>query len=274
MILVRVALGVAILGLGFGVVERVWPSIVGHRWWRRRGVRTDLAYFLYSPTAGKVLSGIVVFAAVMSLATVFQQDLTVDQLRGLAQRDTVVGRQAPIVQVVEMLLVGDLIGYWTHRAFHTFTIMWRAHAVHHSSTELDWLSSARVHPINELVNNLATATPLILMGFSPAAVGAYIPFVTLYAIMLHANVSWTFGPLRALLASPVFHRWHHSLDATDRNFAGLFPFYDRLFGTYYMPAGELPARFGLVRARVPESFLGQMAYPLRRRNGRPGAAPA
>lgn len=36
------------------------------------------------------------------------------------------------------------------------------------------------------------------------------PFFTLYAIFIHARLNWDFGPLRYVIATPVFHRWHHS----------------------------------------------------------------
>src|SRR5689334_17315566 len=38
-----------------------------------------------------------------------------------------------------------------------------------------------------------------------------LPFFAAYAIFLHANVSWDFGALRAVLVCPRFHRWHHAL---------------------------------------------------------------
>ena len=76
-----------------------------------------------------------------------------------------------------------------------------------------------------------------MLGFSPAAVAAYIPFLTCYAVFLHANVSWGFGRLGWLVASPKFHRWHHTSEdeGLDKNFAGLLPLFDVAFGTYYMP---------------------------------------
>ena len=42
------------------------------------------------------------------------------------------------------------------------------------------------------------------------SVSAYAPFLTFYAIFVHASVNWDFGPLRYVVATPVFHRWHHS----------------------------------------------------------------
>jgi sterol desaturase/sphingolipid hydroxylase (fatty acid hydroxylase superfamily) len=39
---------------------------------------------------------------------------------------------------------------------------------------------------------------------------------------------------RSVIASPRFHRWHHTgeAEARDKNFAGLLPLCDILFGTY------------------------------------------
>jgi sterol desaturase/sphingolipid hydroxylase (fatty acid hydroxylase superfamily) len=80
------------------------------------------------------------------------------------------------------------------------------------------------------------------------------------------------GPLRFVLASPAFHRWHHTSDeqGLDKNFAGLFPVWDLVFGTFYLPA-EQPTAFG-VRDEVPAGFLAQLAWPFRGRA--PGASPA
>ncbi len=46
------------------------------------------------------------------------------------------------------------------------------------------------------------------------------PFNTITSCLVHANLNWTFGPLRHVLVSPVFHRWHHDEKTYDRNFAG------------------------------------------------------
>ena len=80
-------------------------------------------------------------------------------------------------------------------------------------------------------------------------------------------MTWDFGPLRCLIASPAFHRWHHTSEdeGLDRNFAGLFPWMDLLFGTFYLPSGKQPSRFGVSGQNVPSTFVGQMLYPLRRK---------
>ena len=48
-------------------------------------------------------------------------------------------------------------------------------------------------------------TLVILLGFSWPAVQVLFVFNMIYSSMVHANLNWTFGPLRYLLASPVFH---------------------------------------------------------------------
>ena len=78
-----------------------------------------------------------------------------------------------------------------------------------------------------------------------------------------ANLDWDWRPLRAVLASPRFHRWHHTDEASarDKNFAGLLPLWDILFGTYYMPRDKVPTRFGTTSPVA--GLVGQMIFPFR-----------
>jgi sterol desaturase/sphingolipid hydroxylase (fatty acid hydroxylase superfamily) len=258
-----IALGA--LSLIFGLVEWRWPAIRGQKR-IRQGFLTDVTWWLFTPTISKLFSGVFVAIVILTLARILHLPITIAHLKGLAQRDTAVSRQPIAVQLVEFMLLADFLSYWQHRAFHSFERLWRIHAVHHSSTQLDWLSAVRVHPLNEAFSNTAIAAPLILVGFSPMTVAAYLPFLTFYAIMLHANVSWDMGPLRYVISSPAFHRWHHSAEAEalDKNFAGLFPMFDWLFGTLYMPRDKRATVFGTVDRAVPSSFIKQLSYPLRK----------
>ena len=183
---------------------------------------------------------------------------------GLFGLGDVVGAWSLWVQLLAGLFVLDFTQYWVHRKFHGRRL-WALHAVHHSSEHLDWLSSVRVHPVNEMVGHMVGAVPLLLLGFNPVVFAVVVPVTTLYAIMLHANLDWRFGPLRHVLASSTFHRWHHSSDvaARDRDFAGLFPVIDILFGTHCLPEVP-PTAFGTPHDTVPEGILGQLAHPLRR----------
>jgi hypothetical protein len=58
----------------------------------------------------------------------------------------------------------------------------------------------------------------------------------------HANLSWGFGPLGAILVSPQYHRIHHSRDREhhDCNYGDLLTIWDRAFGTMYHKPGVYP----------------------------------
>jgi sterol desaturase/sphingolipid hydroxylase (fatty acid hydroxylase superfamily) len=259
------AVALVILALVFWPLERFRPGRPGQPRWRP-DTPTDLAYWFFTPLVTRAISHVSVVVAVVILAALAGVRLDREHVRAFAagsQR----GWAAPLwIQVLVVLLLGDLIGYWSHRAFHGRRL-WRFHAVHHSSTQVDWLSSVRLHPVNDAASRVLQAVPLLLLGANPTVVAAYVPFLTFHALFLHANVTWTFGPLRYVVSSPAFHRWHHTTQAEglDRNFAGLFPLWDLLFGTFYMPRGRQPERFGILGEQVPAGLVSQLVYPFRRR---------
>ena len=257
-IILPVIIGITVVGLACCALERIFPALPGIRL-LRRGWSTDLTYAFASPLVVRVVRRIAIGLALVPVAWVAGHGLPVEALLGgfgpLAQ-------QPKGLQGIEMLLAADFIGYWEHRLFHG-RALWRIHAVHHSSVQLDWLAAFRVHPVNDIATGIFRALPLVALGFQPLVLTGVIPFLTLNAIFIHANVPWTYGPLRYAIASPAFHRWHHTADAEgrDRNFAGLFPVWDLIFGTFHMPAYQ-PVRFGIDDA-MPTGFLRQLVWPFR-----------
>lgn len=242
--------GLAVLGVVFGVLERFGGSLPHAPLFRRERV-PDFLYWFFTPLVSKSAAGVALFVVIAAMA---------------AQPSSGWFDAQPfVVQVVELLVIGDVLAYVSHRLFHT-RMLWKFHAIHHSAEHLDWLSAARLHPVNEIGSRLFQFVPMYLLGFRGAPLAAAVPILTFYAIFLHANLRWDFGPLRCVIASPVFHRWHHTSEeeGLDRNFAGLFPWIDALFGTLYMPRGRQPQRFGVAGEHVPPAFFAQLAYPFRR----------
>lgn len=254
-------IGFLVVGGGMVLIERRWPANRGQRL-LRRGFLLDVAYWAFTPLVTRAISRAGAIIAVVILAITL--GWTLDKQAILSGYGPVAA-QPKWLQGLEMIALLDFIGYWMHRLFHGRRL-WRFHAIHHSSEELDWLSSVRLHPVNDLVNRIPPAIAMILMGFSPAVLAGTLPFFAIYAILLHANVNWDFGALRGVIASPMFHRWHHTGEAEgrDKNFSGLLPLWDILFGTYYMPA-RAPDRFG-IDDPVPATLWGQLAWPFRRRS--------
>lgn len=250
----RTAIGFVILCGLFWAIESIWPEDRSQPKWRR-GSLTDTAYFFILIPIAKFLSTVAIIIAFV-LTVRFIPKLGVAQL----------GSQPQWLQVLEVILLGDIFGYWIHRAFHRVPALWPYHAVHHSSEQIDWLASVRVHPVNSVVTKLGSTVPFFFLGFSKLTLGAYIGFLAIYPLVLHANVAWSYGPFRTLIASPAYHRWHHTAEreGLNKNLSGLFPFIDVLFGTYYFPR-RASSVYGLYRERMSTNIFTQLAYPFRRR---------
>jgi sterol desaturase/sphingolipid hydroxylase (fatty acid hydroxylase superfamily) len=249
------------LGIVFALLTHWSACNPGHPWWRKRELVTDILYWFLIPLAARfVRIGLMVMGAAM-LFNIHGPEALINFY------DDGFGPLAVLplwAQALTFLIVSDFLTYWIHRGFHGAK-MWKYHAVHHSSEDLDWISAARFHPVNIFLGTVLVDVALLLAGISPNVMLWVGPFTTATSAMVHANLNWTFGPFKYVLASPVFHRWHHT--AANRggssNFAGTFPIWDVLFGTFYMPANELPDAYGIEDQSFPEGFGGQMMYPFR-----------
>src|SRR5580693_8806608 len=243
----------------FTVLTSFWACNPGRPWWRKRDLVTDLCYWFFIPVIARYLRiGLLIVGAALLFRIT-----TADGL--IAFYDNGHGPLAALPLVVQMIifLVGeDIILYWAHRWFHGRR-MWKYHAVHHSSEELDWISAARFHPVELFLRGVSADVIMLLIGISPNVLVVLGPLTIAHSAFVHANLNWTLGPFKYVIATPVFHRWHHT--AADRggekNFAATFPVLDLLFGTFYMPAGELPDNYGIADAEFPTSFGAQLAHP-------------
>jgi sterol desaturase/sphingolipid hydroxylase (fatty acid hydroxylase superfamily) len=167
------------------------------------------------------------------------------------------------LELLLILLVADLVQYWTHRAYHEVPVLWRLHAVHHSAKSMDWLAGSRQHMLELILTRSLILAPIYVLGFDKSVIDAYIIIVGFQAVFNHANVSVRLGPLRYVIVTPNFHHWHHSQDkaALDRNYAAHFAFLDYLFGTAVNSEKKWPERYGVLGDYVPNGFLKQQAFP-------------
>ena len=253
---------IAGLTLAFGILVRLMPCNPGMYWWKNpRAAATDFMYWFIVPLFLRVARTLLLWAGIKLL------------FGGMEPRPLPVQQMPLWLQCLAILLIQDALLYIVHRIFH-MRLAWKYHAVHHSPTVLDWMSTARFHPINTLFAFTFADVAVLLMGFSLEALLLLTPFNLIYSAMTHANLNWTFGPLRYVFASPVFHRWHHTTEneGIDKNFASTFPFLDLMFGTFYMPSRKLPAQFGNGETDFPEDFWGQLLHPFRRPSKHHGAA--
>jgi sterol desaturase/sphingolipid hydroxylase (fatty acid hydroxylase superfamily) len=246
--LLAAAASFAVLAVVFGPLERLFPAraqrIV------RPELATDVCFF-----AGQYF----VFASVATALLVWVHGAVAAHL-GLAELRSAVASQHVVVQGAMAVFLGDLVVYWFHRACHTYDLLWRFHAVHHSVEHLDWVAAHREHPLDGLSTQLLLNLPGIVLGVSFDALGAVIVLRGMWAVFIHSNVSLPVGPLRYLLGEPALHRWHHArVPRTMHNFANLAPYLDVIFGTYHRPRGE-GYELGLVDP-WPRGYVAQIVRP-------------
>jgi sterol desaturase/sphingolipid hydroxylase (fatty acid hydroxylase superfamily) len=163
--------------------------------------------------------------------------------------------------VAAAVVLGDFFGYWRHRAQHS-RWLWPAHAIHHSDTQLTWLSLERMHPIDR-VSSLADMVILSALGVPVWALAANALVRHYWGYVIHADLPWTLGKAGWVINSPAMHRWHHARDVegSGHNFATVFSVFDRAFGTYHQP-GPCTAPLGVTEP-MGQGALGQYVHPLK-----------
>ncbi len=171
----------------------------------------------------------------------------------------------PVAIVLITLLpfmAGDFSLYWSHRLFHRYPLLWRAHRLHHAPEVLTPLTAFRFWPQEQVVHiGGAAFMSGFALGVVSTAMGAAVTPLTLLGVnafslvwnlafshLRHSHVALPFPRLLSyILVSPHMHQAHHSRDAAqhDKNFATVFALWDWMFGTLYLPARAERFRFGL-----------------------------
>jgi sterol desaturase/sphingolipid hydroxylase (fatty acid hydroxylase superfamily) len=139
-------------------------------------------------------------------------------------------------------VIGDFFAYATHWLHHHTKTLWYFHAVHHSQENLNVLSDNRQHIVETIMVFAVTYVPGVALGLNSTD-ALKLGFANLYfSAWLHTNLRTNLGPLRHVLASPQFHRVHHSMspDHFNTNYATVFPLWDVLFRTRHKDVDSYP----------------------------------
>lgn len=215
-------------------------------------VRMNLAFYFFD--ALFVAPGLTIAITALTLAT------TRYSLPSGAQFWTEAGRPVTFIAV---LFLGDFVSYWRHRIEHT-TWFWPAHVIHHSDTDMTWLTLSRFHPINRVTTAVIDTVFLALLGFPTWALVANNLVRHYYGEFIHADLPWTYGRFGTLLVSPAMHRWHHARDVvgSGNNFATVFSVFDKFFGTFFLP-GPCDVPLGVTEDQYPgRGVIQHMLHPL------------
>ena len=226
----------------------------------RKAIVTDLGYYFLNSLAPSIMLGVPLAFVAWGVHRVIPTGFTM-----------AIATWPLSLKLAVSLLVGEVGYYWGHRWSHEIPFLWRFHSIHHSAEELDFLVNTRAHPIDIVFTRLCELIPLYVLGLASPMTrnGSLIPVLviligTFWGFFIHSNVRWRFGPLEWLVATPAFHHWHHTNDGPayiNKNYAPMFPFIDRLFGTFYLPKDKRPERYGIDQPVSP-LLIGQLVDPL------------
>ena len=237
---------VTIIGL-----ERKFPYTAGQSF-LRDGLLTDLA--LYAIIQSYVL-GYVIFFIVEGI----------DGQTGLTHLH-LISRWPVELQVLLFLVTHDCYIYWFHRWQHHSRYLWRIHEAHHSTVDVDWLSGARSHSLEILINQTIEYAPIILLGADPQVILIKGILDAVWGMYIHSNIDIHSGSLQYVINGPEMHRWHHAREITEGgiNFSTKLAFWDWMFGTAYLPRPKKPSGYGIPGTDFPKGYIRQHLFALRR----------
>ena len=128
----------------------------------------------------------------------------------------------------------DFLFYWAHRWSHEINFLWAAHLVHHQSEDYNLGVALRQSWFHNLLA-FYIFLPVPLLGFGPEIFFPAAGINTVYQFWIHTKLvkklpRW----IEYVLNTPSHHRVHHgrNLKYLDKNHAGMFILWDRLFGTF------------------------------------------
>ena len=172
-----------------------------------------------------------------------------------------------------LLFAEDCCYYWFHRTHHEVRLLWASHVPHHSSEYFN-LSTALRQPVLTPLTGPIFWTPLALIGFPPVMILTAQAWSLLYQFWLHTEAIGTLGPVEWIMNTPSHHRVHHgnNVEYLDRNHAGIFIIWDRMFGTFAPERARV--RYGLTKDihtfnlfKVGFHELAAIAHDVRRAPG-------
>ena len=144
----------------------------------------------------------------------------------------------------------DFFYYVFHRSAHRVRWFWAAHVNHHSSQHYNLSTALRQTWTGVFALSFIFDLPLVLIGFDPVMVVFVGGINLIYQFWIHTE---TIGRMprwfEAVMNTPSHHRVHHATNPRylDRNYAGVFIIWDKMFGTFEREVDDEPIRYGIVK---------------------------
>jgi sterol desaturase/sphingolipid hydroxylase (fatty acid hydroxylase superfamily) len=151
-----------------------------------------------------------------------------------------------VLGFVLLLFAEDLCYYWSHRTNHEVRLFWAGHVNHHSSEHYTLATALRQSWTQPYLMWIFWL-PLPLLGFSPELILLQQAVSLVYQFFIHTQLVGKLGPLEWIFNTPSHHRVHHATNVRylDKNHAGIFIIWDRLFGTFAAERDDDAPVYGL-----------------------------
>jgi len=147
-------------------------------------------------------------------------------------------------------VIDDFGYYWAHRGGHRIRWMWASHVNHHSSQHYNLSTALRQTWTGVVALNFMFRLPIVLLGFHPLMLFACGGVNLIYQFWIHTEaVKRLPAPFEWLFNTPSHHRVHHATNPRylDRNYAGVFMLWDRMFGSFEPEVDEEQIHYGIVK---------------------------
>jgi sterol desaturase/sphingolipid hydroxylase (fatty acid hydroxylase superfamily) len=145
-------------------------------------------------------------------------------------------------------IADDFAYYWAHRTGRRVRWFWASHVNHHSSQHYNLSTALRQTWTGFFALSFIFRIPLALVGFHPAMILFCGAINLIYQFWIHTEA---IGKLprwfEYVMNTPSHHRVHHAVNPRylDRNYAGTFIIWDRMFGTFAEEVEGEKIRYGI-----------------------------
>jgi sterol desaturase/sphingolipid hydroxylase (fatty acid hydroxylase superfamily) len=161
-----------------------------------------------------------------------------------------------------IFVIDDFNYYWFHRTAHRVRWFWASHVNHHSSQHYNLSTALRQTWTGFPALSFLFRVWPAFVGFSPGMILTVEGINLVYQFWIHTEAvgrmpRW----FEAVMNTPSHHRVHHATNPRylDRNYAGVFIVWDRLFRSFEPERDDEPVRYGIVH-QLGTFSLGTVAF--------------
>lgn len=214
------------------IIEMLWARRYAPEKYEPRDTLTSLALGTGSTVAGVLFSGAILGVALWS----YQYRIVTIPWTWWAW--------------IACFILDDFFYYVFHRSAHRVRWFWAAHVNHHSSQHYNLSTALRQTWTGFFALAFIFRLPLVFIGFHPSMILFVGAINLIYQFWIHTEA---IGKLprwfEYVMNTPSHHRVHHATNPRylDRNYAGVFIVWDRMFATFTEEVEGESIRYGIVK---------------------------